>query len=117
SGTDNPYQQNPGGAPNGPYAAAVTSIAPPAGNGARVAFYDSADNETAFIIERADGSNGTDFQRVATLGPNANTYERVTYDDLTALAGHTYTYRVYALNGIYQSAVAGPVTVQLGGGT
>ncbi|MEM8872805.1 MAG: kelch repeat-containing protein [Planctomycetota bacterium] len=52
---------------------------------------DNANDEAGFRIER---STGGAFTTLATLGPDATNYE-----DTTAVAGTTYTYRVVAFNG------------------
>ena len=58
-----------------------------------LAWADNAGNETGFIIERAKGSTGTDFTRIATVGANVTRYSN------TGLAANTaYRYRVYAYN-------------------
>ena len=58
-----------------------------------LAWADNAGNETGFIIERAKGSTGTDFTRIATVGANVTRYSST---GLTATT--TYRYRVYAYN-------------------
>ena len=58
-----------------------------------LAWADNAGNETGFIIERAKGSTGTDFTRIATVGANVTRYSS------TGLTANTaYRYRIYAYN-------------------
>ena len=62
----------------------------------RVVFKDKAKNESGFVIERAD--NGGGFAVVAVLGPRNNT-GKVTWFDTAIVAGASYSYRLYAING------------------
>ena len=58
-----------------------------------MAWADNAGSETGFIIERAKGSTGTNFTRIATVGANVTRYSN------TGLAANTaYRYRVSAYN-------------------
>ena len=95
-----------GGAPNGPY---VMTANVGSGTAVQLAFYDSADNETGFVVERSTG--GGAFTPVANLAPSADVHGQVFYTDSATAAGVSYAYRAYAVNGIYQSSIAGPVTV------
>src|SRR5205823_1842908 len=63
---------NPGGAPNAPFALRASANDVP-NVGVTVSFYDSADNETGFVVERATGANGP-FAPIATLSPAAGAY-------------------------------------------
>ena len=67
----------------------------------RLTWVDNSANETAFHVERkaaACGAAGT-FAEIALLSANA-----VTYDDLTAVEGVSYCYRVAASNTAGKSA-------------
>ncbi|WP_421827111.1 cellulose binding domain-containing protein [Larkinella sp.] len=63
---------------------------------------DNADNETGFTIQRK--AAGGSFTDLATVVANVTTFT-----DLTAQAGVTYTYRVYASNGRGKSAYSNTV--------
>src|SRR5258706_11444649 len=101
------------GVPNGPFALTATAISPTA---VALTFYDNSDNEEGFIIQRSTG--GGAWATVATSSPFAGTGGPRAYNDTTAAPGIKYSYRVFAVNGIFQSSVAGPVdvTTPAGGG-
>jgi FtsP/CotA-like multicopper oxidase with cupredoxin domain len=65
---------------------------------------DNATNETGYAVERAAGAGA--FTPLTTLGAVAGTGSTVTYVDLTAQPGTTYTYRVRAVNTVGNSAYA-----------
>jgi uncharacterized delta-60 repeat protein len=98
---------NPGGAPNGPYGLTVDDITP---SSVHLAWTDYASNETGFAIERAASPNGP-FVRVFTTSARAGTGTQGGFTDGTVLPGNTYYYRVFAVNGPYQSSINGPVAV------
>ena len=76
--------------PNAPSKLTATAVSRSQIN---LAWADNAGNETGFIIERAKGSTGTDFTRIATVGANVTRYSN------TGLAANTaYRYRVSAYN-------------------
>jgi len=68
----------------------------------RLTWEDRSDNETAFRIERVNGSSfasGTNPTSFTTAGPNVTTYT-----DTGLASNTTYTYRVIALSGTGNSA-------------
>ncbi|HEY5974334.1 MAG TPA: multicopper oxidase domain-containing protein, partial [Geobacteraceae bacterium] len=68
-----------------------------------LSWMDLATDETGFIIQRAD--NGGAFMQIAIAPANANPATgMVTYTDLAVAAGHSYVYRVAAVNGAGPSA-------------
>ncbi len=69
---------------------------------------DRATNETGFIVQRSD--NGGAFTQIATVGARLLT-GTVTYNNTTAVAGHTYAYRIAAVNATGSSAFSNTVTV------
>lgn len=71
---------------------------------------DNATNETGFKVERA--TNGGAFTVIATPGPKTST-GNVSYTDSTVVAGNTYTYRVYAVNGNSASGYSNTVDVSM----
>jgi hypothetical protein len=96
--------------------AATTVQAPPAaptdltatistGGRIRLSWMDPADNETGFQVERRARGR---FARIATVPADTTTFE-----DLTAVRGQTYTYRVRAVNGVGVSAYSNEVTLAL----
>jgi hypothetical protein len=98
---------NVGGPPNGPYvfgSATVTTT------GATISWYDAADNETSYLVERATALAGP-YTTVATPGPNAKAKTQMTFVDSGLSPSTHYFYRVSCLNGIYQSGfVTGDLT-------
>ena len=88
--------------PNGPYAITGHSIP---GTGISLQWHDNSDNEDGFILERQTG-NGL-FEPLTELPPGS-----ISYIDNTAIAGDTYTYRVYAFNDLGDSSIAtsSPIT-------
>ena len=68
---------------------------------------DNANNETGFAVERCTGvgcgSNPANFVQIALPGPRNGT-GNVTYLDTTVTTGNTYSYRVFAVNGVGPSA-------------
>jgi hypothetical protein len=101
-----PAGGDPFGVPNGPFglSAAATSL------GVALQFYDNSFNEQKFVVERGDSASGP-FKSVGSTGPFVGTGGPHGFVDATAAANTTYFYRVYAVNGIYQSSIAGPVSV------
>jgi FtsP/CotA-like multicopper oxidase with cupredoxin domain/fibronectin type 3 domain-containing protein len=69
-----------------------------------LAWVDNATNETGFVIERAD--NGAAFAQLTAPAANATAFI-----DTTVVAGHTYDYRVTAVNTGGSSAPSNTVTV------
>jgi hypothetical protein len=108
-------QPNPGSAPNGPYGLAAI---PNAQGQPQLLFYDNADNETGFVLQRADAAAGP-FNTIQNLFPSPGVGQLYTITDTTAVAGQAYYYRVFAVNGPYQSSIAGPITIaaSAGGGS
>src|SRR5258706_9873961 len=94
------------GVPNGPFALTATAISP---TSVAITFYDNSDNEEGFVIQRSTGGGG--WTTVATSSPFAGTGGPRAYTDTTDAPGTTYSYRVFAVNGIFQSSIAGPVDV------
>src|SRR2546429_1739933 len=94
------------GVPNGPFALTATAISPTA---VALTFYDNSDNEEGFVIQRSTGGGAS--ATVATSSPFAGTGGPRAYNDTTAAPGIKYSYRVFAVNGIFQSSIAGPVDV------
>ncbi|MGE5612160.1 MAG: PA14 domain-containing protein, partial [Bacillota bacterium] len=84
-------------------ASTLSDVAPPtaptnldaqqiAGDGIKLTWTDTANNETQYKIERKMGANGT-YQQIAVLGANATTY---TDNDLALVPTTEYFYRVRA---------------------
>ena len=94
--------QAPPAAPAAPDNLTATPLSP---TSVRIAWADRSDNETSFLIERADDVNFTT-GRVA-FGVGAN---ETSYTDTTVSPGTTYYYRMAALNGIVHSPAVGPVS-------
>ena len=100
--------------------AAVTVNLPPAaptnltftvlpGPGVALTWTDNADNETSFVIHRADGTDGTGvFSFLASVGANITTFT-----DLNVVDGAGYTYRVAAVNAADQSLWSNELPVGL----
>jgi hypothetical protein len=83
--------------PNSPFAMTVSALG---GGSMKVNWYDNADNESGFVIERADWAGGA-FSVVGTL--NADQASSLgkglrTWTDSGLKAGITYYYRVKAVN-------------------
>ncbi len=77
-------------------------------NGPQVglAWTETANNETSFVVERSD--NGGAFAALATLPANS-----VNYTDTAVAAGNAYTYRVMAANAGGPSAYSNTASVTL----
>jgi hypothetical protein len=79
-----------------------------------VAWVDASTDETSFVIERCDKKNCTSFTRLTTWPAIAGTGSHPWYADCTGLkAGHTYYYRVGAVNAFgvnYSGTVAVTIT-------
>ena len=97
---------NPGGAPNAPFQ--LTAEPDATGHGITFSFFDSADNETGFVVQRATNPDGP-FTQIATLGP-AFSATHVHYDDTSTTPGTTYYYTAFAVNGPYQSSTPAAVS-------
>ena len=69
----------------------------------RLTFRDNANNEALFLVQRAVDGGG--FVHVATLPARSNTGS-VTFVDTAVTTGHSYQYRVAAVNSGGQSAWA-----------
>jgi hypothetical protein len=98
---------NPGGPPNGPFALSLSATGP---SSVQISFIDNSSNETGFVIQRAASAGGP-FTQVTTLPPATGVHSTVTYTDTTDAPSTTYFYRAYAVNGTYQSSIAGPMSV------
>ena len=70
---------------------------------------DNADNESSFVLERSD--NGGAFTTIATFGATPGAGGSVTTPDISVLPGHTYAYRVYAVNAASPSGFSNTATV------
>jgi len=70
---------------------------------------DNANNETGFVVERSD--NGGAFTTFGAFGALTGTGGSVTTPDITVLPGHTYDYRVYAVNAAGPSGFSNTATV------
>lgn len=71
-----------------------------------LAWADSSGNETGFVVQRS--TDGVNFGNLVTLGANVTTYS-----DLGVVAGATYQYRLYALNGTTVSDMSNVATATL----
>jgi hypothetical protein len=71
---------------------------------------DNANNETGFVIERAD--NGGAFNLLATI-PARNNTGSVSYTDSTVVAGSAYQYRVAAVNSAGSSLFSNTASISL----
>lgn len=71
---------------------------------------DNANNETGFVIERAD--NGGDFTTLNLVPARTNTGS-VSYTDATVVAGSSYQYRVAALNSAGSSLYSNIASISL----
>jgi hypothetical protein len=98
---------NPGSAPNGPYGLSAVRNAQ---GQPQLFFYDNADNETGFVLQRADAAAGP-FSTVQNLFPSPGVGQLYTTTDTSAVAGKAYYYRVFAVNGPYTSSIAGPAAL------
>ena len=70
---------------------------------------DNANNETDFVVERSD--NGSAFTTLSTFGALSGTGLTMTTPDISVLPGHTYVYRVYAVNAAGPSGYSNTATV------
>lgn len=109
SGYSNAASVTTPAAPLAPTNLAATVLASlTTGPSVRLTFRDNALNETGFIIQRSvDG--GVTFTTIASLGPRANRGS-VTYTS-AVMAGQSYAYRVYTLNGVSPSAASNTASV------
>jgi fibronectin type 3 domain-containing protein len=67
---------------------------------------DNAENETAYIVERCDGTGCTGFVAIDSLLADVTSYQ-----DVGTVIDTTYVYRVRASNGVGPSAFTAAVTV------
>lgn len=75
-----------------------------------LSWYDPADNEVGFIIQRQDVPPSAPFATIATFPtPNGTAFGGVTWTDATALPGMTYNYQVAAYNANGMSTWSLPV--------
>ena len=102
--TGGTYQPATGTVPNGPFALSVY-----AGSYDRntLAFYDNSNNESGFVVERADYIGGN-YTIIATIQSDANTSAgtgwRYYADSNGIQNGSTYYYRVHAINQVGSSS-------------
>lgn len=82
--------------PPGPFPLSSSVTSP---NDIHLTWTDYAANETGYRVERS--TDGANFTLIASLGSNANSYA-----DSGLTTGATYYYRVYAVNGAGNSAMA-----------
>src|SRR5947209_296919 len=90
------------GPPNGPFSLSATATSATSVN---LAFYDSATDETGFVVQRATSQNGA-YATIANLPPAAGSFTQVKYTDTSDQPSTTYFYKVFAVNGAYQSSAA-----------
>ena len=95
--TTTAFTPNTSSIPNSPFAMTASALG---GGSMKLNWYDNADNESAFVIERADWAGGA-FSVVGTL--NADQASSLgkglrTWTDSGLKAGITYYYRVKAIN-------------------
>jgi hypothetical protein len=98
---------NSGGAPSGPYGLKDDAVT---ATGVVMSFIDNSTNETGFVVERGASASGP-FTQITTLPAAYGSGNRLQFADNAVLPGATYYYRVYAVNGPYQSSYAGPYPV------
>ncbi len=77
----------------------------------RLTFWDNANNETGFVVERATGV-GVDFFPIATLLAR-NATGSVVYTDTAPVAGTVNSYRVKAVAGLVQSAYSNVAAISM----
>jgi len=81
-----------------------------------LSWYDAADNETGFVIERQDVPVTANFYEIARIPtPNNGGVGGVSWTDTTAQPGRTYNYRVAAYNASGMSTYSLPVQATTGG--
>lgn len=89
--------------PSAPSGAAA-SLVPGA---VRITWTDNADNETGSVVERCEGAGCSGFAAIGSpVAANV-----ATFNDATAVAGTSYSYRVYATNLLGNSAATAVVSV------
>ncbi len=74
-------------------------------------FKDNSNNETGFVVERAD--NGGAFAAIGNVAVRPGTGSNGTYSDTTVAAGNSYDYRVKAVNGDISSDYSNTVTATI----
>lgn len=92
-------------APNAPFGLIAS---PKASFGITFAFYDSATNETGFVVKRADSAAGP-FTTLTTLPASPGSGQQVMYTDFSTSPGSTYYYTATAVNGNYFSSTPAAV--------
>ena len=100
--------------PNAPFALAAAASA----GSMNLSFYDNSVDETGFVIERS--INGSSFAPITTLPAAAGVHQQVTFTDVGLSASNTYSYRVKAVDGSYNSSYSnanGTTPVSVGTGT
>lgn len=95
--------------PNPPLAPSGLSATLAFGPQVQLQWTDNADNETSFVVERSD--NGGAFTTFGTFGATPGAGGTVTTPDITVQPGHTYAYRVYAVNAAAPSGFSNTATV------
>jgi len=95
----------PPAAPTGLMTTAVTSTQ------VDLAWMDNSNNETGFVVQRSEDGGMT----WASFSPTA--VNATTFSDTTVAPNVSYLYQVYATNGVGDSAVSGPITVNVPSGT
>lgn len=81
---------------------------------ATISWYDAADNEQGFIIERQDVPALADFAEIARIPtPNGPGFGGVNWTDNTVVSGRTYNYRVAAYNASGKSTYTVPALAVL----
>jgi hypothetical protein len=83
-------------------------------NSATISWYDAADNEQGFIIERQDVPAVANFVEIARIPtPNGPGFGGVNWTDNTVVSGRTYNYRVAAYNASGKSTYTVPALAVL----
>ncbi len=94
--------------------AAPTNLAatPAASNEVRLSWYDNADSETGYRVDRVNVTTGA-VKEVGNLPADATTFTDYDPTWLEVMPGKQYSYRVYAVSGGSQSAPAQSATVTM----
>jgi len=77
------------------------------GNTMKLTWNDNSNNETNFIIERADDVALTNFAEIFITGENS-----IQYEDKTTTGGKTYAYRIRATDGVVFSGYSNAITIK-----
>jgi hypothetical protein len=83
--------------PNGPYGASMAALG---GGSVKLSFYDNANNESSYVIERASYAGGA-YSVVSTINVDQTTSQGTglrTYVDSGMAGGQNYYYRISAKN-------------------